>query len=80
MGGVVVAAERCPSVLPPSAFCLSDERSSLSPLQPIQLKNAAVLRESKSPLLSLAHIARPRMLKSASYPKGDVSSIVFSMY
>lgn len=63
----------------PSAF-LMREISSLSPLQSIQLKNTAVLRESKSPLLSLAHIARPRMFKSASYPKSDVSSVVLWMY
>lgn len=63
----------------PSAF-LMRERSSLFLLQSIQQKNTAVLRESKSPLLSLAHIARPRMLKSASYPKGDVSSVVLWMY
>lgn len=65
----------------PSAFCLLvREISFLSPLQSIQQKNTAVLRESKSPLLSLAHIARPRMLKSAPYPKSDVSSVVLWMY
>lgn len=62
-----------------SAF-LMREMSSLSPLQSIQPKNTAVLRESKSPLLSLAHVARTRMLKSASYPKSDVSSVVLCMY